>query len=115
MSEPPREDPWDDPTMKEWADDARENLLPKLRKADATISLAPGEDPDIKVAVELGLSILMDKPIISVVLDGRRLPDKLVQVSDAIVHLQSDELGTASGQTKIHAALDRVLGPDDDE
>lgn len=107
------DDLWNDPTMKEWVADARENLIPKIEGSDATISLVPDGEGDIKFAVELGLSIMMDKPIIAVVIDNRKLPDKLVQVADTIVHMHSRELGTASGQKKIHAAIERILGPED--
>jgi hypothetical protein len=108
------DDLWNDPDVQSWVADAREHLIPKIEGSDATISLVPDGEGDIKFAVELGLSIMMNKPIIAVVIDNRNLPDKLVQVADTIVHLHSRELGTASGQKKVHAAIERILGPDEE-
>lgn len=107
------DDLWNDPDVQAWVSDARENLIPKIDGSAATISLVPDGEGDIKFAVELGLSIMLNKPIIAVVIDNRKLPDKLVQVADTIVHMHSRELGTASGQKKIHAAIERILGPED--
>lgn len=47
-----------------------------------------------KAAIELGLSIFYDKPIIMAVLEGTELPKKLVQVADKIVYYKSyDDMG----------------------
>lgn len=108
------DDMWNDPDLQAWVKDARQNLIPRIEGSDATISLVPDGEGDIKFAVELGLSIMMGKPIIAVVIDNRKLPDKLVQVADAIIHMHSRELGTEAGQRKIHAAIERILGPDEE-
>jgi hypothetical protein len=81
------DNPWDDPETKKWMDHVRENVAPKIRDSGMTISLIP-DDPkrtDIKFAVELGLSIMYDKPIIAVVAPGTQLPEHLVRVVDDIV------------------------------
>lgn len=50
-----------------------------------TVSLVPQGPADIKFAVELGLSIMLDKPIIAVVEPGQEIPGKLRAVADRIV------------------------------
>jgi hypothetical protein len=52
--------------------------------------------------VELGLSILLDKPIIAVVKPGTRVPNKLVLVADRIVE---GDITTPTGQQRLAVAL----------
>jgi hypothetical protein len=105
--------PWEDPDVKAWLEDARANLIPMIRDSDVTGSLIPSTLDDVKYALELGLSIMMDKPIIAIVIDDRPVPKKMFQVADAIVHMDGSELGTAAGQKKVMEAVERVCGPDD--
>lgn len=103
-------DSWEEPSMKAWLRDVRVNLIPKMLNADTIVSLVPGGEGDLKYAVELGLSIMMDKPIIAVAIDNRTVPAKLLKVADYVVYLTSEEFGTKAGQDKIHAAMESVLG-----
>lgn len=97
------EDPWNHPDAKAYVTHVRTHLVPKLMDTDMTISIVPTnpEDVDVKFAVELGLSVMLDKPIILAVHPGTVLPEKLVQVANRIVigdlHDQStkDELMSA--------------------
>ncbi len=81
------EDPWASDDMQEWMKDVREELIPKLRKSAMTVSLVPSDPAktDLKFAVELGLSIMFDKPLIVVITPGQKLPDQLVKVATEIV------------------------------
>lgn len=78
---------WDDPDTKRWMEDVRQNLIPKMRDSRVIASIVPStpEDTDIKFAVELGIAIMMDKPIIAIVRPGTKVPDKLVMVADRII------------------------------
>lgn len=80
--------PWDDPGAQQWIGHVRETLVPMLDNSLVTVSLAPPVDsPDIKFAVELGLSIMMDKPLLLVVTEGRPVPTKLQMVADGLVYV----------------------------
>lgn len=103
------DDVWRDPDVKAWMALAAEELVPKIDGSDATISLVPDGEGDIKFAVELGLSIMMDKPILAVVFDGRELPPKLLAVADGVVHLHRREMGTPAGQAKVNAAIEKLF------
>lgn len=85
----------DDPfTGKEWleyADRAISELVPKIRDSAVTVSLVPKGQTDVKFAVELGFSIMLDKPIIAVVLPGTKVPSKMVAVADEIVEGDFDD------------------------
>lgn len=107
-------DPWEEPTMKAWLKDARVHLIPKMHDADTIIHLVPDGEGDLKYAIELGLSIIMDKPIIAVAIDGRPVPAKLALVADRVVHMTSEEFGTKAGQAKFYEAMESVMGEDPD-
>jgi hypothetical protein len=58
-------------------------------------------------AVQLGISILLEKPIILAVLAGRTPPPKLLAIADAVVYAD-DAFGLAQG---IKDATERLAGP----
>lgn len=67
-----------------------EGLIPKLDGSAVGMVVAPLTDEDhpydVNFAVQLGLMILMDKPIITVVSPDREISRKLELVSDKVVH-----------------------------
>jgi hypothetical protein len=101
----------DDPFSGKWWDDfvhhVREDALHKIDESALVVSIAPGAEPDVKFAVELGLSIMLDKPLLVVVLPGRPVPRKLREVADEVIVCDVD---TKAGQREIQAAMERVLG-----
>lgn len=97
----------DDPDAKAWARRVRKDLVPKIQSSAATISIVPRGDTDIKFAVELGLSIMLGKPLILVVFPGAKVPDKLVQIADEIVEMA--DLASPDERARLSAAVDRVL------
>lgn len=64
-----------------------EGLVPKMESSDICVSLCPQEEGrvDAKFCVELGVMIMLDKPIIAVRAPGAILPKKLELVADKIV------------------------------
>ena len=101
------DDPFDDPDVQAWARHVREELVPKLRGSAASVSLIPRGDVDVKFAVELGMSIMLDKPIIAIVTPGTPIPDRLARVADVI--LEGDLTDPTFGD-RIQAAVTKVLG-----
>jgi hypothetical protein len=79
----------------------RDGLVEKLGDSHIFMSLVP-EKPDIKAAVELGLAIFFDKPIISVVMPGREISEHLARVSDKIVYADID---TEEGREKLTSEI----------
>ena len=78
----------DDPEFMAWEEHVRTNVVPKMAGSALTVTLAPGGEPDIKFAVELGLSIMLNKPIIIVKEPGQVLPDKLLKVADDVIEVE---------------------------
>lgn len=115
------DDPWSDPDVKAWMARASEELVPKLEASHMTLSLVKGEtasEGDLKLAIELGLSVLMDKPILVVVVDGEPIAAKLVGIADAVVNLHRGEMGTPAGMAKVTKAITKMrvrLGLEEEE
>ena len=99
-------DPFTGDEWQAFADSALGELVPKLRDSFCTVSLVPTGKTDVKFAVELGFSIMFDKPIIAVVASGTQVPGKLVAVADEIVEGSPGDPGFAK---RFNAAVDRVL------
>lgn len=87
----PETDPFDDPAWLDYAAHVIDSLVPMTSKSKVIISLVPSGPSDVKFAVELGMSIMMDKPIIAVVRPGVQVPAKLMAVADVIIDANLDD------------------------
>ena len=61
------DNPWDHPDFVAWAARVRNGMFPKMESSAVNIALLPSGDPDVKLAVEIGYGIMLDKPLIVVV------------------------------------------------
>lgn len=100
-------DELDPEARKQWDEfvaSARKEAVVKIAGSHIFLTLVPPEKSwtDVKFAVELGLSIMMDKPIIAIVMPGREIPEKLRRVADYICEADID---TAAGQAKLQGVL----------
>jgi len=89
-----------DPEFVDWARRVEREVVPKIAASAFTISLMPKGPPNIKFAVELGLSVMLDKPIILAVPTGSVVPAKLRALADDIVEVDWDE-----GSPAVHSIL----------
>lgn len=102
-------DPYDDPAFRRYAKRVKQELIPKMQDSKVVMSLLPEGEVDVKFAVELGISIMLDKPIIALVVPGVKVPDKLVRIADAIVEADlSSEEGRERTAAAIKAAMERI-------
>jgi hypothetical protein len=70
-----------------------DELLPKMQGSRVVASIVPRNEGDLKFIVELGLAIMLDKPIALIIQPGRPLPEHLARVADVII-----EYGPAMGE-----------------
>lgn len=61
-------------------------MVPAMRASHAMVPIWSG-GVDVKMSVEVGAAILMDKPLILVVQSGIPVPDKIVRVADRIIEV----------------------------
>jgi len=101
-----------DPEYQEWKKNVDENLVPKMRDSSVCVSLAPRGETDAKFAIELGMMIMLDKPIILVKEPNQVIPPKLLAVADEVVEVDWDNKESyTAGQKKIAKAMDRLALP----
>lgn len=102
----------DDPEAQEWVKHVLDELVPKLKASSVTVSLVPDGPSDVKFAVELGMSIMLDKPIILAVRPGVQIPDHLRRVADEIVDF-SNPANLAEAINRVVVASITKEQPDD--
>ena len=79
-------DPWDDdPQVQRWVAHVRHQVLPMIERSALSAIVTPSGEPDIKIAVELGLSILLDKPLLVMVAPGQHVPAALRRAADRVI------------------------------
>lgn len=106
------EEVWDDPDYQSWEKHVRDFVVPVLEETAVTITLIPRGQTDIKFAVELGLSIMMDKPIIALVQPGMSIPSGLAAVAAEIVEVDIAK-DPEGAQRSITEAFGRVMHTDE--
>lgn len=99
---------WEDPEYQAWEKHVRDAVVPVLERAAVSVTLIPRGQTDVKFAVELGLSIMMDKPIIALVQPGMSIPSGLAAVAAEIVEVDIAR-DPDGAQRSITEALSRVM------
>jgi hypothetical protein len=94
----------DDEQWERFVDHVRKDALVKMTDSHAVVSICPPGEPDIKYAVELGLAIMLDKPLVVVVHPGRDIPEHLFRVADEVVFA---DLDLEEDRERLAAALRR--------
>jgi hypothetical protein len=101
-------DAWQEPTAQRWIRQVLDDMVPKMEDSAVVMSIVPDDRTgDVKFWVELGASIMLNKPLIAVVLGDAPVPSKLALVADEIVRL--DRGVDADGSAKVAAAFERVM------
>ncbi len=100
-------EPGDDPEWREYVKHVRENVVPQVEGSSLFISLCPHPDKvDVKFAVELGLSIMYNKPILAVIAPGTPIPEKLARVVDRFVEL---DLNDPTQKDRLTAVIEEMM------
>lgn len=80
-----------DKEAKDWLEETANNSRRPISESSAFISLYTNNvGADAKCALELGLAILMDKPIIVIATKGIKVPKSLLKLADAIEYIDKD-------------------------
>ena len=110
----PPGDPFEDPEWKAYVTHVQTELVPMIKGSTIGMSIVPTnpEDVDVKFAVELGLMVMLDKPIMLVCRIGSVLPERLKRVADEIVF--ADDFSAPEAQEQIMAAISRMQAKGDD-
>jgi nucleoside 2-deoxyribosyltransferase len=98
-------DPFESEEFQDFRRRVLREMLPKLKRSDVSLTIYSGE-ADVKLAVELGFAILLEKPIILCVDPDVVVGPRLRRVADRIVigRLEDDEL-----TDRLQAAISELL------
>jgi hypothetical protein len=87
---------------------AREDLVPRMLLSENVIMLQPDNsvDFDVAFAVEIGASIMLDKPLILIVDRGRTPYPRLARIADKVINV---DMSTEEGREAAHKAVSQYL------
>lgn len=88
--------------IEEWV----QELHRKLSQSHFVVQIVPDGELDLKFLTEVGLSIMLDKPITAVVRPGTQVPDKLLRVADRIVE---GDPNREAGRAALTEAIDDLM------
>jgi hypothetical protein len=111
-----KDDPFDTPTIKRWAQHVLDELVPNVDASAVCVTLVPrGEHNlgDVKYWVELGYMICADKPLMIVVMGDDPVPEHLERAADEIVRLPEGVNPDSTGELgeRIKAFVDAHPDP----
>lgn len=97
-----------DRDWKEFVAHVKKTLVPQIKDTNVFLAMAPPDDKDIdiKMAVEIGLCILLDKPLIVIAPEGRHMHERLLRIAD---HVIIADVTTEEGRESIGEKLRVVL------
>lgn len=100
--------PYSGPEWDQLVRSVIEELVPKMNASALVVSLFPDDmEADVKYALELGYSIMLDKPIILIAHPDAVVPDKLLRVADSVCRVDFSNPEIADHDIK--AAIDKYF------
>lgn len=84
----------------------REHTVKAIESSAYVMSLVPTGDVDVKFAVELGLAIMLNKPVIALAMPGTTIPPGLRKVADAVIIA---DLDTETGKQQVARQLKEAM------
>ena len=96
--------------VKDFLFRAQRDLFPKM-KASALSMVIGSDEPDAKLALEIGAALLFDKPLILVVQKGRKVSAALRRIAHSIVEV--DDFASPETMGKLRDAIRGII-PDAD-
>jgi nucleoside 2-deoxyribosyltransferase len=98
-------DPDERADWESFVEHVRRDAVQKMSDSAFVASLVPDGEVDVKFAVELGLSIMLDKPILAIVTPGAKIPERMRRVADEIVEADVD---VEEGRRAVMEAMERM-------
>ena len=93
--------------FKTWARGILDDMVPKMAGSACVISIAPPSGiVDVKIAVEIGYAVLLDKPLIVFAPKGRHVAERLLRIAD---HVITGDFETEAGRQEMLEQLQRIM------
>lgn len=86
----------------------RAELIPKMADSAVITMIAPdiGAEFDVDFAVQIGAAVLLEKPLLVLLPEGRTPPPKLARIADRIITV---DLDSARGQQNVETELKKFF------
>ncbi|WKW87107.1 deoxycytidylate deaminase [Microbacterium phage Nicole72] len=97
----------EEPEARAWAKHVLDEVVPMIDRSTVFVSLVPTSEVDIKFAVETGLALMMDKPMIVAVAPGTRVPAKMLALADAVVEFDPSQPDAT--QARLNEAFKQIM------
>jgi hypothetical protein len=86
----------------------RSGMIDSLRSSAITMMI-DADRPDLTMALQLGLSLLWEKPLLLVIKRGQKVPQRIRDLAEEIVELEeAGGLNNPTNQAKTVAAIGRM-------
>jgi hypothetical protein len=88
----------------------KRDILPSLLSSAFMLSIGTTPDPetmDLRAATEIGLMLLLDKPLLLVILPGEAVPAALIRAASGVVTVSGTD--AAADQALIAAAVREMV------
>jgi hypothetical protein len=95
--------------VKDMLDRAEREMFPMMKASGLSLVIA-AEDPDAKLALEIGAAVLFDKPIVILVPKGRIVPPGLRRIARTVVEI--DDFQSSEARRQIMKAIRDVRDAD---
>lgn len=94
--------------VEEFLERARKSgMIDALRSSAFVISVGASR-PDLQIALQIGVALLWDKPLLIVLRRGEKVPQRLLNLADEVVQFESDDLNHPMNSAKLTAAIIRM-------
>lgn len=100
------DDLYDDPQIKAMLQDFRRRVMPNIKDSHFALTLLAGGIPDVKQCLEVGASVLMDKPILVLCINKAQCPRHLLKIASEVVEVE--DIRSPEGSKKVQEAIRRV-------
>ena len=95
------------PEFRKYAEEVITGMVPQMEGSAYVISIAPTKGAeDVKIAVEIGFALLLDKPLIVFAPEGRHVAERLLRAAD---HVITGDVGTEAGRQEMFEKLGRII------
>lgn len=85
----------------------REDAVREIASSAIVATLAPDGDFDVKIACEIGATLLLDKPLIVIALPGRAIPAALRRAAVEVVEC---DIETEAGRDHLAERINALTG-----
>lgn len=94
--------------VEQFLDHARKSGMVDALYSSAFVLAIDIDRPDLPMALQIGVALLYEKPLLIVLRPGQYCPERVRYLADEVVQLESTDLKDPRNQAKMTAAIVRM-------